>query len=852
MALTATATPAVENDIKKLLRNPLVLRASINRPNITLSAQEVIMAPAGTPKKYCHIFADHVAEISQSEPTIVYTDFIADIGPIVSALSDLGIDAVGYYGEMDPRERNQSYLKWKTGEVNIMVATKAFGMGIDKSNIRHIIRNGVPESIVSWAQELGRAGRDGCPSTATILYQKSDINHANAWIKNNLMERTRCNRILSDFSDSWRFTEAHLAGCCRRKLLLELFGESYEQIQTDFVCCDVCSSAENHPLVSFNEELKILDDAMQQVGIKGEVKLAEWIRGSSAAWTQDYNKKSFSYGNNKGHSLEQWRLFMRQCNVLGIVKYDLRSLIKNNGHYSVMGIYHSLDGCKLYASREKSLMLTTFKSSIKKISRRSPNTSVSESCSSKRKRLGKGCNILPIVRKMLVDKENWKMIIEKRDYQFLGTFSKPTEQHLYYIPNWKSLNQATSSNPHFLWNDIQLSKGNLNQDREIEVEVGEEKLKVCYRSTACIGVKTCPDRNCDYVVPIRERRNCKKHPEFKLQRSDLKCPVEFVYIYPVDRSDHRRWIGGIVRNQKEISSNLHNHPLHGSFKICNLVKDKINDAIQANPSLTPTDVSLGTGVGFVPSAIDSASSHLGRVAREVAKKKNMLGLRDKSWSPCNLEDATVAIDEEDHEKAHDTNQNDKYSKYGHPYLVSAGVESGIKYSFIMSPLMAQLLSQTQFLQTDITYNDNTDLYPYLFNAVAFNDITMDWMVVCRVWLNTQSNLGYKLAFEKMFAYCKNIFPNFDVNETLKAIVLDWSDAQVSGLKAAIGEAEATALIKGCKVHWLRSCQRVANKVSSKAEEKEIFLKVAQQIQSQWLISSLVLKHSVVFALLFNF
>lgn len=71
------------------------------------------------------------------------------------------------------------------------------------------------------------------------------------------------------------------------------------------------------------------------------------------------------------------------------------------------------------------------------------------------------------------------------------------------------------------------------------------------------------------------------------------------------------------------------------------------------------------------------------------------------------------------------------------------------------------------------YNDNTR-YPYLFNAVAFNDITMDWMVVSRVWLDTQSYLGYKFAFQKIFDSCKEKFPNFKVGETLQAVILDWS------------------------------------------------------------------------------
>ena len=77
-----------------------------------------------------------------------------------------------------------------------MVATKAFGMGIDKSNIRHVIRNGVPESVISWAQEFGRAGRDGLHSTATILYRKSDVRHADSWVWNNVKDQEKCCQII--------------------------------------------------------------------------------------------------------------------------------------------------------------------------------------------------------------------------------------------------------------------------------------------------------------------------------------------------------------------------------------------------------------------------------------------------------------------------------------------------------------------------------------------------------------------------------------------------------------------------------------------------------------------------------
>ena len=199
MALTATATENVEEDIKLMLRNPVTTKCSMNRPNVTLNVEEL---PHDKSQPQALQFAKRVSEIVESSSSIVYTDFIADIGPIVSALQEVGVDAVGYHGEMDAPSRRESYMKWKSGQVQTIVATKAFGMGIDKPDIRHVIRNGVPESVLSWAQELGRAGRDGNQACATILYRKSDVSHANPWIMNNLNNRERCNRILQNQGDT--------------------------------------------------------------------------------------------------------------------------------------------------------------------------------------------------------------------------------------------------------------------------------------------------------------------------------------------------------------------------------------------------------------------------------------------------------------------------------------------------------------------------------------------------------------------------------------------------------------------------------------------------------------------------
>ena len=83
-----------------------------------------------------------------------------------------------------------------------------------------VIRNGVPESVISLAQEFERAGRDGLHSTATILYRKSDVRHADSWVWNNVKDQEKCRKILSDVTNFWRFVEAHLAGICRWKILL--------------------------------------------------------------------------------------------------------------------------------------------------------------------------------------------------------------------------------------------------------------------------------------------------------------------------------------------------------------------------------------------------------------------------------------------------------------------------------------------------------------------------------------------------------------------------------------------------------------------------------------------------------
>ena len=170
MFLTATATPSMAEKLKGYLSDPTMLKGTMNRPNIILDVQEVTdKGHVSKENRGNYIgFVNSVCKIIKKDTTIIYTDFIADIVPITQALDKVGITSARYYGELDAKSKLALYRQWANGEVQAMVATKAFGMGINSGNVRHVIRNGVPPNINTWVQELGRAGRSGQAATATI------------------------------------------------------------------------------------------------------------------------------------------------------------------------------------------------------------------------------------------------------------------------------------------------------------------------------------------------------------------------------------------------------------------------------------------------------------------------------------------------------------------------------------------------------------------------------------------------------------------------------------------------------------------------------------------------------------
>ena len=227
IALTATATPKVQNDIQKNLdmMDAQVFKSSFNRPNLYY---EVRPKQGDVTKDIIKFIKNH-----EGKSGIIYCLSRKKVEELAEVLSINGIKAAPYHAGMDASTRSTNQDRFLMEEVDVIVATIAFGMGIDKPDVRFVIHYDIPKSLEGYYQETGRAGRDGGEGICLTYYSFKDIQKLEKFMQGKPIAEQEIGKQL--LMETVAYAETSL---CRRKVLLHYFGETYEEDNCG--CCDNC------------------------------------------------------------------------------------------------------------------------------------------------------------------------------------------------------------------------------------------------------------------------------------------------------------------------------------------------------------------------------------------------------------------------------------------------------------------------------------------------------------------------------------------------------------------------------------------------------------------------------------
>ena len=226
-AFTATATKYVENDIKKLLGldKANVYVTGFDRPNLSFSVIR-------TPKRMDYVV--HYVRQHDNENGIIYCATRKDVDRVYENLTRAGIKVGHYHGGLSDEVRREMQNAYADDKLQVMVATNAFGMGIDKSNVRYVLHYQMPRNMESYYQEAGRAGRDGAPAECILLYSGQDVQVHKYLIEQSIETNERQEVELRKLQSMIDYC---FCSNCLRKYMLNYFGES-----TVWTTCDNCSS----------------------------------------------------------------------------------------------------------------------------------------------------------------------------------------------------------------------------------------------------------------------------------------------------------------------------------------------------------------------------------------------------------------------------------------------------------------------------------------------------------------------------------------------------------------------------------------------------------------------------------
>jgi len=331
IALTATATPKVQSDILKNLGIPdaAVFKSSFNRPNLYYEIRDKV-----EPEK------DLIKFIRQNpgKSGIIYCLSRKKVEEMAELLCINGIKALPYHAGLDARVRAENQDKFLMEEVQVIVATIAFGMGIDKPDIRFVIHFDIPKSIESYYQETGRAGRDGQEGLCIAYYSYKDIQKLEKFMQGKPIAEQEISRQL--LSEVLAYAESSQ---CRRKLLLNYFGEDFTEDSCH--CCDNCV----HPKPTFDgrKEMQLVIRLIEALPEHFKLDhLANILAGVSNSLTKSYKHDELEFfGAGKDHSEKFWATVIHQ----GLIAHLLVKEIETYGliHVTDLGRQFAADPWEL-------------------------------------------------------------------------------------------------------------------------------------------------------------------------------------------------------------------------------------------------------------------------------------------------------------------------------------------------------------------------------------------------------------------------------------------------------------------------------------------------------------------------
>ncbi len=315
-AFTATATPIVQEDIinKINLRSPFIIRASFNRQNLFYQVKSKI----GVESQILDFLKEHV-----DEPGIIYRTTRDSVFRLTEFLVDNGISTLPYHAGLDSEERKRNQEAFSRDKVTVIVATIAFGMGIDKSNVRFVIHADLPKNIEGYYQETGRAGRDGEPANCLLFFGRSDIPKIRYFID----QMTNENERLISMEKLNKAIKYASHNVCRRRQLLEYFGEIYSNDNCG--ACDICMG--NVEKIDITTDAQIIMSAISRTGQYFGIKhIIDVVAGADTKRIRELKHNEIkTYGAGKYKEKKHWHFIVDE-----LLAQD--AIVQNGGQYPVL------------------------------------------------------------------------------------------------------------------------------------------------------------------------------------------------------------------------------------------------------------------------------------------------------------------------------------------------------------------------------------------------------------------------------------------------------------------------------------------------------------------------------------